>query len=146
MVPGTPKEPYPISWEEQARLFAELPDHLAKMALFAVNTGCRAGEVCRLRWDHEVEVPEIDDTVFVIPGELVTNGRDRVVVLNRIAREVVEAERRSPYEYVFTYRGRAIQRMRTNAWARARERANLPQVRVHDLRHTFGPPPRAAGS
>ena len=35
------KEPYPLSWGEQTRLFAELPPYLAKAALFAVNTGCR---------------------------------------------------------------------------------------------------------
>ena len=52
LLPDTAKrQPYPLSWEEQAKLFQELPDHLAKMALFAVNTGCRDGEVCGLRWD-----------------------------------------------------------------------------------------------
>ncbi len=30
---------YPLDWEEQARLFRELPAHLERMALFAVNTG-----------------------------------------------------------------------------------------------------------
>jgi hypothetical protein len=33
------RKPYPLSWEEQTRLFKELPAHLARMALFAVNTG-----------------------------------------------------------------------------------------------------------
>jgi len=31
--------PYPLSWDEQARLLRELPIHLADMALFGVNTG-----------------------------------------------------------------------------------------------------------
>jgi hypothetical protein len=39
------RSPYPISWEEQARLFVELPDYLASRALFAVNTGCRDQEI-----------------------------------------------------------------------------------------------------
>ncbi len=43
--------PYPMSWEEQAILFPELPDHLLRMALHKVNTGCREQEVCKLRWD-----------------------------------------------------------------------------------------------
>jgi len=46
-------EPYPLSWEEQGRLFQELPAHLARMALFKVNTGCRNREVCGLRWEWE---------------------------------------------------------------------------------------------
>jgi integrase len=37
------------SWDEQRLLFAELPDRLVRMALFAVNTGCRDGEICGLR-------------------------------------------------------------------------------------------------
>ena len=46
LLPDTNKrQPYPLSWDEQSRLFVELPDHLASMALFAVNTGCRDGEV-----------------------------------------------------------------------------------------------------
>lgn len=40
---------YPLDWEEQDRLFRELPAFLAEMALFKVNTGCRDGEVCNLR-------------------------------------------------------------------------------------------------
>jgi hypothetical protein len=36
---GVSRRPYPLSWEEQDRLFAELPDHLVDMAIFAVNTG-----------------------------------------------------------------------------------------------------------
>lgn len=43
------RKPYPLSWEEQTRLFQELPPHLARMALFKVNTGCREQEVCGLK-------------------------------------------------------------------------------------------------
>jgi integrase len=53
------RPPYPLSAEEQALLFRELPDHLARMALFKVNTGCREQEVCRLKWGFEVQVPEL---------------------------------------------------------------------------------------
>ena len=31
------RQPYPLSWDEQAKLFKELPGHLAAMALFAVQ-------------------------------------------------------------------------------------------------------------
>ena len=86
LLPDTDKrQPYPLNWEEQARLFRELPSHLAAMALFAVNTGCRDSEVCNLRWEWEVQVPELNNSVFIIPGQHVKNGDDRLVVLNRIA-------------------------------------------------------------
>ena len=79
------RQPYPLSWDEQARLFQQLPAHLARMALFKVNTGCRDQEVCGLRWAWEVAVPELDTCVFLIPGYKVKNGDERLVVLNRVA-------------------------------------------------------------
>lgn len=139
------RQPYPLSWEEQARLLKELPPHLAEMALFAVNTGCRDGEICRLRWEWEVQVPAFDTSVFIIPGRYVKNGDDRLVVLNKVARSVVEARRGQHEAYVFTYNGKPVARMLNSAWLRAREKADLKQVRVHDLKHTFGRRLRAAG-
>lgn len=66
------RKPYPLSWDEQEKLFRELPSHLESMALFAVNTGCRDQEICQLQWDWEVKVPSLPHLlVFIIPGELV---------------------------------------------------------------------------
>ena len=45
----TKRSPYPMSWEEQSILFAELPDHLRRMALYKVNSGSREQEVVKLR-------------------------------------------------------------------------------------------------
>ena len=83
--------PYPLSWNEQRLLFAELPDRLARMALFAVNTGCRDGEICGLRWEWEQPLEELGTSVFVLPRP--KNRIARVVVLNRIARAVVDEVR-----------------------------------------------------
>lgn len=139
------RKPYPLSWDEQARLFRELPDYLAGMALFAVNTGCRDQEVCGLRWEWEVRVPELGTSVFIVPGTRVKNGDERLVVLNRVARSVVEAQRGIDREHVFTFRGKRITRMMTRGWKLARARVGMEQVRVHDLKHTFGRRLRAAG-
>jgi len=67
------------------------------------------------------------------------------VVLNRIAKSVVEGHRGISPAYVFTCKGKPITRRITAAWKRARIRAELPQVRVHDLKHTFGRRLRADG-
>ena len=84
------RPPYPLSVEEERLLFSELDAHLARMALFKVNTGLREQEVVNLRWSWEVPVPELQDTsVFVIPREYVKNGLDRYVVLNRTAKSVL---------------------------------------------------------
>lgn len=146
LLPDTDKrQPYPLSWEEQARLFKELPSHLAEMALFAVNTGCRDGEICRLRWEWEVKVPELNTSVFIIPSRYVKNADDRLVVLNRVAASVLEARRKKHGTHVFAYHKKPVKRMLNSAWMRAREKADLKQVRVHDLKHTFGRRLRAAG-
>ncbi len=81
----------------------------------------------------------------MIPGAHVKNGQDRLVVLNRVAKSVVEAMRGQHPEYVFTYEGAPVTHMLNSAWKKARIRAGLPHVRVHDLKHTFGRRLRAAG-
>jgi hypothetical protein len=95
------KEPYPLSWQEQISLFREPPPYLAKMALFKVNTGCRDQEVCNLRWEREVRVPELDTSIFIIPAHRVKNREDRLVVLNRVAKAVIEEMRGAHPDYVF---------------------------------------------
>lgn len=146
LLPNTSRrKPYPLDWEEQARLFHELPEHLRDMALFAVNTGCRDAEICGLRWHHEVSIPELGTSLFILQGDIVKNGDDRLVVLNRVASSVIATRRGQDQEAVFTYNGHPITRMLNSAWQKARVRAGLPQVRVHDLKHTFGRRLRAAG-
>jgi integrase len=92
---------YPLSREEQAALFQELPDHLARMSLFKVNTGTREQEVCGLKWADEVQVPELNTSVFIIEGDKVKNEQDRLIVLNRVARSVIDSVRGQHPEYVF---------------------------------------------
>lgn len=157
--------PYPLNWDEQRSLLQHLPAHLAEMALFKVNTGTREQEVCGLRWDWEVSVPELETSVFVVPWELVKNDEDRVIVLNSVARSVIEARRKIHPEYVFTYRvvrkdratgeqtvtrNAPITKMNNTAWKRAWQRTGLPTdgtylKGVHNLKHTFGRRLRAAG-
>jgi integrase len=148
MEKGNARQPYPLEWGEQDKLFKELPAHLQRIALFAVNTGCRAQEICQLRWDWEVQVPELGVSIFVLPVNdqfRPKNGQERIVLLNKVARNVVEERRGEHPEFVFDYRGRPLAKLSNSGWRRARERAGLEQVRVHDLRHTFGHRLRCAG-
>ncbi|HLF97361.1 MAG TPA: tyrosine-type recombinase/integrase [Methylococcaceae bacterium] len=153
------KAPYPLNWDEQTRLFQELPDYLARMATFAVNTGLREQGVCWLRWDWEVEIPELQTSVFVVPGCPVPypdgvwpgekNKEDQVVVLNRAARLVVEECRGNGSAYVFARKGKRLAEMHSTAWDSAWRRSGLPADRKfcrgpHNLKHTFGRRLRAA--
>lgn len=153
------RKAYPLSWAEEELLIESLPLHLREMALFAINTGCRESEVCQLRWDWEMPIPELEASVFVIPDWLAKNGKERVVVLNRIAAEIVERNRGVHPERVFTYRDEPVTKIDNSAWKRARQVAadgyparlgsvapsGFENLRVHDLRHTFGRRMRSVG-
>ena len=120
---GPVRKPYPLSWEEQDRLLCELPAHLQRISLFKVNTGCRKQEVLQLRWNWEVKVPELDTSVFILPcnDEFQTkNSQERIVVLNSIARRVVDEQRDKHPEFVFTYRGRPTKSILNWGWKLAR--------------------------
>ncbi|MCF6754991.1 tyrosine-type recombinase/integrase [Pseudomonas balearica] len=168
------RTPYPLSWEEQSLLFSELPDYLRRMALYKVNCGSREQEVVKLKWDWEIPVPELDTSVFLIPSDFggrdkgsgVKNGEERLVVLNTVAKSVIEGQRGLDPVWVFPYgmpdrNGKAtpVHRMNDSAWKKARIRAakkyqerflrpapkGFASIRIHDLKHTFGRRLRAAG-
>lgn len=153
------RQPYPLSTEEERLLFSELAGHLATMALFKVNTGCREQEVVNLRWSWEVPIPELSASVFVIPQDFVKNGLNRCVVLNRTARAVIERCRGKHPEFVFCRAGQPVTRIYNSGWKAARRRAakryaeemgracpaGFQSVRVHDLKHTYGHRLRSAG-
>ena len=147
---GRQAKPYPLSWKEQDKLFQALPKHLADAALYAVNTGCREQEVCQLRWDWEVDVPDMETSIFILPESITKTSTERVVVLNTIAQRVIESRRGIHKEFVFTYRGNPTGKLNNTAWKRAWKKAKLPTEQgimkgVHNLRHSFGRRLRGAG-
>jgi len=145
MLRECPRPPHPITWEEQDAIFRRLPDHLARMALFAVNTGLRDANLCGLQWPWETPIPELVRSVFVIPAEEFKSRRPHVVILNDAAWSIVETQRGEHPQWVFPFRGKRVKRMNNTAWKRARREAELVDVRVHDLRHAFATRLRAAG-
>jgi integrase len=163
-----PRDPYPLDASEQELLFNELTADRRRIALFAVNTGLRDQELCRLQWTWEVRIPELDTStlkrsVFVLPADFVKGKRARVVVLNDCAQAILEEFRGQHRRYVFTSkRGHSRRRLKhviAASWRSARARAaqkyrerfgadspeGFRRIRVHDLRHTFGRRLRAAG-
>lgn len=138
------RDPAPITWSEQGRLLQELPEHVKAMAEFAVHTGCRESEICALKWEWEVVLPD-NGFGFILPASITKNGCDRLVVLNTTARAVVNRQRGAHEESVFTFSGRPVASIFNNAWRKGRKKAGLAHVRGHDLRHTFGRRLRAAG-
>ena len=147
---GRQARSYPLSWSEQDRLLHQLPRHLADAVLFAINTGCREQEICRLQWSWELKLRELGTSVFILPTVVTKTDTERVVVLNSAARRVIESRRGIHETYVFTYRGNRVGKLNNSAWKRAWQEAGLPMDKtirrgVHNLRHTFGRRLRGAG-
>ena len=157
---GYQREPRPISWAEQRKLLPLLPDHLARMALFTLNTGVRDDVVCSLRWEWEIFVPQLGVSVFDVPRRHVKGRKlSRLVVCNSVAQSIIDTVRGQHPEFVFVYRRervkklneepvmpyRPVSRMLNTAWKNARKRAHLGDLHVHDLRHTVGMRLREAG-
>ena len=144
---GHQREPRPITWAEQRELIPRLPDHLARMVLFDLNTGVRDEVVCGLKWEWEIAVPELGISVFEIPRESVKGRkRSRVLVCNTVAQSIIESVRGMHEEFVFVwtrgvkkvYVGGSMETMNNTAWQRARKEIGIPDLHIHDLRHTVG--------
>ena len=144
---GHQREPRPITWAEQRELIPRLPDHLARMVLFDLNTGVRDEVVCGLKWEWEIAVPELGVSVFDIPRESVKGRkRSRVLVCNTVAQSIIESVRGMHEEFVFVwtrgvkkvYVGGSMETMNNTAWQRVRKEIGIPDLHIHDLRHTVG--------
>lgn len=156
---ATRRKPRPLSWAEQSKLLPLLPSHIERMALFALNTGARDENVCGLKWEWEVEVPEAGRSVFVVPAAEFKGKRDHVLILNDVAWRIVKEQRGKHEEFVFVYRRERVVHlekepemkyhrigtMNNTAFQTARAKAGLSTVRVHDLRHTYAQRLRDAG-
>jgi integrase len=73
------------------------------------------------------------------------NRDDRLVILNSIAKGVVEKMRGVHDEFVFSYKGRQVKTMDCTSWKNAKNKLDLREIRIHDLKHTYGRRLRAAG-
>lgn len=112
--------------------------HFTRLLLL---TGARKGEALNANWNNF----DLHRKVWTV--SVSKNGRPRRIVLNQAAVDLIkelrsEAEVRGyplhPNSAVF-YNPRTQDRYDSfyAAWHRARAKAELPDVRFHDLRHTF---------
>lgn len=128
--------------DQFSRLVAELPPHLADMAVFSVMTGLRQGNVKGLRWaDVDLRSRHVR-----VSGETFKNGRAQGFPLNEQAVAVLQKRIGQHPEFVFSYRGKPVVNVSTKAWWAALERAGIEDFRWHDLRHTFATWHRQAGT
>lgn len=125
-----------IRWlqrEEARRLVAELPEHLAAMAGFSLETGLRRANVVGLQWS---DVDFVRRRVIVHADEA-KGRRNLTVPLTDEAVAIIRAQIGKHLQYVFTYQGKPMYQVNGKAWKAALDRASIKEFRWHDLRHTW---------
>lgn len=110
---------------------SENPFVLAAIQLL-IFTGARLGEILSLRWDWV----SIEQAQIVLPDS--KTGK-KTIYLSAPAREVLAKLPRiagNPHVIAGTRTGAALVNLR-KPWGRIRKRAELEDLRLHDLRHSF---------
>lgn len=131
-----------LTRDEFDRLLAQLPEHLADMAAFAVATGLRAANVKGLEWS----CVDLARAHAWIPASQHKNRKPHSVPLTEMALQVLRRQVGKHPTRVFTYKGKPVGQLNTKAWSAALKRAGIEDFRWHDLRHTFATWHRQAGT
>jgi integrase len=125
---------------EYRALLRALPDHLKPALAFGYWTGCRKGEILRLKWNQV----DLDQGVVRLRAGETKSGEGRVIPLVPELLEILRLHRQTAgdSEYVFTYNGAPFRDFR-DGWEAAckaaglwDEKANRPTRLFHDLRRT----------
>lgn len=130
-----------LSFEESADLLNACDKHLKPVVTFALNTGCRRGEILGLTWDR-VDLQHgfilLDDT---------KSGKRREIPINATVRAALQAiVRRLDVPFVFVnpatdetgkLRNGGRYYDLKKSFATACRKAKLQDFHFHDLRHTF---------
>ena len=127
-----------LSREEIGRLHEVLDRYEAKrpssksqadIIRLLLQTGCRAGEILKLRWR------EVDGDTLQLED---SKTGPRQVLLSPEALAIIEWQPRSGSPWVFpSPMNPARARFDISLWKKVRKLAGIEDVRLHDLRHTF---------
>jgi integrase len=112
----------------------ELPDHQKLILVIGYHLGMRRGEILKLRWD------QVDwDANLIRLEKRQTKGKQaRNAPLYGELRawfEMAFAARHADCPFIVSWRGHGIKEVKT-CWNKARLRAGIPNLLVHDLRRT----------
>jgi integrase len=132
-----------LTADELARLTAVLAEYkdpqAANIIWLLLLTGARKSEVLSAQWSHI----DLKHALWIKPGHTVKQRTEHRVTLSSAAVKILTSIRETlPDEqaWVFPKRGAWSREHRGSAegpWNNIRKAAQLPNVRIHDLRHTF---------
>jgi integrase len=115
---------------EEERLLAASAKHLCSLISFAIDTGGRRSELLKLDWRN------VDLERGLVTFLKTKNGENRSLRLTERAKKVLLGLGPKEFGPVFHFRGKAIRDPKTS-FNSARTKAEIEDLRFHDLRHTF---------
>ncbi len=131
-LPKQRRKPRPImSLAEEAKLMAAASPHLGQIAIAALDTGMRRGELLTQLWEHV----DFNRRLLLVTHSKTVGGEAREIPFTARLAELLSSFKQ-PEGLVFTFKGRPIHRIKT-AWRATIRRAGIRYFRFHDLRHTF---------
>ncbi len=126
-----------LSEAEVSRLFDELETNPNRQACTIIKllllTGARKSEVMHARWEYV----DLQRRILTVP--LSKSGKPRYIALSDAAVALFESLPRQdgvPWVFYNPKTGKALDSIFC-AWDTIRKRVGLPEVRIHDLRHSF---------
>lgn len=122
-----------LTMEECNDLIDAAAPHLKPVLIFALNTGCRKGEILGLVWDR------VDLKHGFIYLDKTKSGEPREIPINNTLREALQGIIRridSPFVFVNPETGGRYADLK-RPFAAACRKAKIQDFRFHDLRHTF---------
>jgi integrase len=117
---------------EALRIEEELAPSAVNCIRLLLPTGCRLGEIQSLKWSYL----DLHRCLAFLPDS--KTGR-KTLYLGSVAVKLLRSIPRlknNPYVITGDIEGQHLTDMH-KPWRRIRKLANLPDVRIHDLRHTF---------
>ncbi len=133
-----------LTRDEAELLLAELPEHLAAAARFALATGLREQNVLRLEWTQV----DLARRIAWVHADQAKGGVSLSVPLNAAAMVTLRGQEGAHARWCFpgpeesnpdgsTVRSAPPVRASNKSWYSAVKRAGLAPLRWHDLRHTW---------
>ncbi|MGD9637523.1 MAG: tyrosine-type recombinase/integrase [Alphaproteobacteria bacterium] len=133
------KERY-LSVEEIKRLMAVLNEEknhsIASLVMLLLFTGARKSEALKMKWSDV----DFKNAIWTVPQENSKSRKVRHIPLSNIAIRILQNIERvedSPYVFVGRYDIYKPMNSPKKTWYKIRELAGLPDVRLHDLRHSY---------
>jgi len=123
-----------LEHEQYVCLRNELPDQQKLILVIGYHLGMRRGEILKLRWDQV----DWDASLIRLEKKQTKGKKARVAPLYGELRawfDMAFASRDPECHFIMSWKGQGISEVKT-AWNKARTRAEIPELLIHDLRRT----------